>query len=485
MSERRPFDRLDAAVDALFSDRGPRGASDRPDPTDDLEVVALLAVAEALRDLPRVSFKARLRSELERTALMMTSVTEPVSAIRQTASARLRVRNAAAAIEFYKRAFNARELMRFEAGGSIAHVELAIGNSVVMLGEEAPEYGYPGPESLGGSPAGMHLYVDDADAWVARAVAAGARIVSPVTDQFYGDRSGQIADPFGYGWTIATRTVDMTVEEMHQRFADLGAQAPRSTGRVPAGFRTVTPYVVVQDAPGLIAFAQRVFDAEQTSRTTGHEGGVHAEVRVGDSMLMIGGGAPELGWRGEHWPTAFHVYVPDTDATYARALEAGATSLGEPADMDYGERGAGVRDPFGNVWYIATAQGARHIPKGVPALMVYMHPRRADAVIAFLKKAFDAQARDRYASPDGVVHHATVAIGDSIIEMGDAKDANQPMPTRFYVFVQSVDAAYRRALIAGATSVMEPTNQQYGHRNAGVKDPFGNEWFLATVIEEP
>ena len=103
----------------------------------------------------------------------------------------------------------------------------------------------------------MHLYVDDADAFVKRAVAAGARLVSPVSDQFYGDRSGQVADPFGYGWTIATRTEDMPVEEMQRRMAEMEAQqAPRTASTfIPKGFHTVTPYLVVRDAPALIDFA--------------------------------------------------------------------------------------------------------------------------------------------------------------------------------------------------------------------------------------
>jgi len=116
----------------------------------------------------------------------MTNITDSLSAVRQTAAPRLRVRNPRAAIEFYTRAFGARELMRFEGHGRIAHAELAIGNSIVMLGDEAPEHGFPSPETLGGSPVAMHMYVDDADAWVARAVAAGARLVAPLSDQFYG-----------------------------------------------------------------------------------------------------------------------------------------------------------------------------------------------------------------------------------------------------------------------------------------------------------
>jgi len=236
--------------------------------------------------------------------------------------------------EFYKNAFGARELMRFEAGDRIAHAELAIGNAMVMLGEEAPEYGFPGPEALGGSPVGMHLDVEDVNAFVDRAVAAGARLVNPVTDQFYGERSGSVQDPFGYTWSIATRTEDLSVDEMHRRME--GMQREKQASRtaptfIPKGFRSVTPYLIVQDAPALIEFAKNAFGAEETFRTES-PGGMHAEIRIGDSMVMIGGGGSDLAWRGQQWPTALHLYVEDTDAAYERAVRAGATPIQPPAD---------------------------------------------------------------------------------------------------------------------------------------------------------
>ena len=140
-----------------------------PEPTMTVE-----QIAAALRDLPRPSFRKRLKAALMERTAPMTTVIESQRAVagRQTAAPRLRVKNAAAAIDFYTRAFGARELMRFEGHGRIAHAELEIGNAIFMLGEEAPEYGFPGPEALGGSPVAMHLQVDDADRWMERAVAA-------------------------------------------------------------------------------------------------------------------------------------------------------------------------------------------------------------------------------------------------------------------------------------------------------------------------
>ncbi|MBI3491270.1 MAG: VOC family protein [Acidobacteria bacterium] len=416
----------------------------------------------------------------------MTVATEPLKAVRQTATPALRVKNAAAAIEFYTKAFGAREVMRFEGHGRIAHAELAIGNSIVMLGEEAPEAGFPSPETLGGSPVLMHLDVADADASVERAVAAGARLVTPVSDQFYGDRSGSVADPFGYRWTVATRKEDMSVDEMHRRMAAMEAQQqPREASTfMPKGFRTVTPYLVVEDAPALIEFTTRVFDAEERYRSVGPGGGMHAEVRIGDSMLMIGGGREgrPLGRAG--MPTALHVYVEDTDAVYQRALDRSASSIGAPADQEYGERSAGVKDPSGNVWYIATAKGDRHVPAGLHTVNVYLHPLRAEPLIKFLEQAFGATGVEKYASPDGVVHHARVTIGDSVVEMGEAHGPYQPMPTMFYVYVPDVEASYWRALGAGATSLSKPADQPSGDRTAGVKDAFGNHWHLATQLRE-
>lgn len=442
----------------------------------------------ALVDAPRPEFRARLKSELERTAAAMTLATTDTTGttarVRQSATPQLRVKNAAAAIEFYTRAFGAREVMRFEAGGRIPHAELLIGNSLIFLGEEAPEYGYLGPTSLGGSPVSIQLLVDDADASVAQAVAAGARVTSPLADQFYGDRTGRVTDPFGHSWTIVMRKEEMSVDEMYRRLAAMQGQQPARTAQSfrPEGFHTVTPYLVAQDAPGLIDFVTRVFGAEERSRDIGPAGGIHAEVRIGDSMVMIGGGAPGLAWRGEPWNTALHLYVEDTDAAFARAVQAGASVMGAPADMEYGERSAGVKDSFGNVWYIATAKGAHYIPKGLHTVNVYLHPHRAEPVIAFMTRAFGADQVEKYASPDGIIQHASAHIGDSVIEMGEAKGPYQPMPTRFYLYVPDADATYHRALGAGATSISAPVDQPYGDRSAGVKDAFGNEWYVATQI---
>jgi PhnB protein len=133
------------------------------------------------------------------------------------------VRDAARALEFYRKAFNATELLRMpQPDGRIGHAEIKIGNSVVMLADEFPERKIVGPQSLGGASSGMNLYVEDSDAIFKQAVAAGATVDRPLKDQFYGDRSGTVTDPFGHRWTISTHTEDLTPEEMEKRAAEAG-----------------------------------------------------------------------------------------------------------------------------------------------------------------------------------------------------------------------------------------------------------------------
>ncbi len=135
------------------------------------------------------------------------------------------ITGAADAIEFYKRVFGATELMRFGGpDGKVGHAELQIGSSRIMLADEHPEMGYRSPQTVGGSGTGIMLYVDDVDAVFSRAVDAGARTHQAVKDQFYGDRSGAVIDPFGHWWTIATHVEDVSPEEMQRRMqASVGA----------------------------------------------------------------------------------------------------------------------------------------------------------------------------------------------------------------------------------------------------------------------
>ena len=129
------------------------------------------------------------------------------------------VHDAQAAVDFYTGVFGMKEKFRLaEPGGRIGHVELEFGNAILMISEEYPEYGIRGPKSIGGTPVTVHLNVDDADAVVNRALAAGATLHMPLADQFYGERSGSFFDPFGHRWNVGHHIEDMTPEEMQKRY---------------------------------------------------------------------------------------------------------------------------------------------------------------------------------------------------------------------------------------------------------------------------
>lgn len=252
---------------------------------------------------------------------------------------------------------------------------------------------------------------------------------------------------------------------------------------VREGFRTVTPYIAVRKAHEVIDFVKSVFDAQGQIYGVGSEGGIHSEFRIGESMLMIGGGE---GRKAEDNPAALHIYVPNLDEVYERALQAGATSLMAPADQEYGERSAAFVDPGGNYWYPATAHGTNYIAEGAQNLMPYLHPRGAAKQIDFLKQAFGAEEAFRYASPEGVIYHAKVKVGTSVVEMGEAHGQWQPgMACMFMLYVEDVDALFERAAKAeGAVTVSEPADQPYGDRVGAVKDPFKNIWYIASHIAD-
>ena len=150
----------------------------------------------------------------------MTAAVEAIPEGYHSVTAYLILSSASDAIAFYRKALGAEEVMRMEdPGGKVHHAEIKIGDSRIMLADEHPELQALSPKTIGGSPVSIHLYVEDVDAAVARAVAAGAKLVRPVADQFYGDRVGGIDDPFGYRWFIATHKEDLSIEEIRRRGA--------------------------------------------------------------------------------------------------------------------------------------------------------------------------------------------------------------------------------------------------------------------------
>jgi uncharacterized glyoxalase superfamily protein PhnB len=274
-----------------------------------------------------------------------------------------------------------------------------------------------------------------------------------------------------------------SLKETLRRSANMtatGTQKQQSSETSATGYHSVTPYLTVKRAEQLVDFVKEAFGATEVFRTVGSAGGLHAEVTIGDSKLMIGGYETV-----EEIPTALHIYVPDADATYQRALELGATSVEEPVDQFYGDREAGVKDPTGNVWWIATHKLGRpgsYVPEGLSPVTPFLHPIGAAGLIEFMTQAFAAEEISREQSPEGMIHHAVVRIGNSMIEMGEAHGDAQPMPPAFFVYLENLEEAYARALSAGATSLQSPTTQAYG-RTAWVKDAWDNIWYLTAPVE--
>jgi PhnB protein len=451
----------------------------------DARFTPMMEVVSGLRDLPRADFKARLKADLARRAAMASSA-KAAPEVRATATPYLSVRGAAEAIEFYKRAFGATEVTRLvQPDGRIGHAEIDISGAKIMLADEFPEIGFKSPESLGGSSVHIHLDVGDVDAIGRQAVAAGAKIVRPIADQFYGDRSGQFADPFGYTWAISTRKETLTTEEMQRRIDQQSrgqSEAAKPVNPIREGFHSITPYLIIPKASQLIEFMKKAFGAEERFRVNkpGEETIMHTEVKIGDSMIELSDANDQF----PPTPATLLLRVSDVDAVYNRAVEAGATPFQPVADHDYGSRGGTVQDVSGNSWHIFTPTAGNAIFEDYRSVTPHLNPVRAPAVIEFLQKAFGAEEVYRAQLPDGTIPHVQVRIGDSLIGMGEAHGPYQPMPGTFHLYVPDADAAYERALRAGATSIQPVADQPYGERNGGVQDPFGNRWFVATPIRD-
>jgi PhnB protein len=481
---------LDKAVERIMTDR-----ESKP-PRVNSRIAAILRIASDLRDLPAEDFKARLKRDLVARVTLASAPVVPapkkasyIPAGSHTANACLVVRDAPRAIEFYKEAFGATELMRMnDPGGNLIHAQIKIGDSPIDIAPEQPPYNRS-PQSLGGSSVPIGLFVEDVDAFAEKAIAAGAKMLFPIADWFYGDRSGRLEDPFGHMWIVSTHKEDVAPEEMTRRaeawMKEMQASAPKKpaieVAGAPEGYHSITPYLQVKGAAKLIEFLRNAFGAEEIFRVPRGGEIAHAQLKLEDSMIEV---ADAIG-KYQPNPTAISLFVKDADAVYARALKAGATSLYEPTEQDYGDREASVKDPFGNHWYIAThREDAEPLPEGMHNITPYLHPKGAPKVIDFLKRAFGAEEVFRAQDPAGIVHHAKIRIGDSIIAMGEAHGPYQPMPPALHLYVPDTDAAYKRALEAGAISIDEPVDQGYGDRYAGVKDPFGNVWYIATHLRD-
>ena len=420
----------------------------------------------------------------------MASTAKAAQEVRTTATPYLSVRGAAAAIEFYKKAFGATEVARLmQPDGRIGHAEINIDGARIMLADEFPEIGFRSPESLGGSSVNIHLDVPDVDAVARQALAAGAKVVRPVADQFYGDRSGQLSDPFGYTWTVSTHKETLTPEEMQRRMHEMsrrerGSSAPAPVKFIREGFHSITPYLIISGAARWIDFVKQAFGAEEhfrAKRPGAEDVIMHAEVKIGDSMVELADANPQF----PAMPCTLLLRVDDPDDVYNRALEAGATVMQPIADAPYGSRGGTVLDVAGNRLHISKPTGSGvEIFKGFRSVTPHLYATEPVDLIEFLKRAFGGEETYRAEMPDGSIPHAQVRIGDSIVALAGGHGPYTPMPTTLHLYVPDTDSIYERALRAGATSIQPPADQPYGDRSAGVTDPFRNRWFIATHIRD-
>jgi uncharacterized glyoxalase superfamily protein PhnB len=241
------------------------------------------------------------------------------------------------------------------------------------------------------------------------------------------------------------------------------------------GFRTITPYLL-PPGPDFMDFVKRVFDAEETLRAESGPGTFHAEVRIGDSMLMIGVGSRR------RMPASLLVYVKDADETYRRALAAGAISRRE-MNENYGDRSGVVQDPAGNIWCVATHLGGESIGQEyLNTVTVAFSVKNAAAFIDFLKHAFNGEELIRYDSAEGKVNHAKIRIGESVVMAGETDEERPATTTMINMYVPDCDARYEQALRAGAKPISPPVDQSYGFRSGAVEDAWGNQWFISTPL---
>jgi PhnB protein len=268
---------------------------------------------------------------------------------------------------------------------------------------------------------------------------------------------------------------------MNEATAPTPAPAPTPQFRRP-GFNNIAPYFCVNGAPQFIEFLVAAFGCTELMRMPMPDGRLgHAEVSLGDSIMELADASAAHPPR----PMTIHLYVADSDATYASALQAGASSVYPVADQHWGDRQGCVKDVFGNVWYIATPKGWVPSEAGISAVQPFLHLHEAHKIIPFLETAFGAEAFGVAKSPEGLILHATISIANATFEIDEAHGEFQPTPFYLHAYVPDTDALYAQALRAGATSVTAPYNAPYGDRSAAVIDPFGNTWYLATFLGAP
>jgi len=251
---------------------------------------------------------------------------------------------------------------------------------------------------------------------------------------------------------------------------------------IPQGFRSLTQYLIVDGAKQFMDFIQKSFGACENLMVRDGGGTVrHAEARIGDSIIEFADAGPE--WKA--MPTGLHFYVKDCEQAYTQALAAGAVSLSAPADRPYGDREAGVRDPVGNFWFLATHQaGKRYKPDILQDLNTYFSVKDAGRFLDFLRQAFSAEVVEQDLGQGGQIAHAKVRIGDTVVELSEGRAPWGPRAVAHHYYVENCDDVFDRG-VANSCKVLQPmADQVYGDRAGSLLDDWGNHWYIASHRED-
>ena len=256
----------------------------------------------------------------------------------------------------------------------------------------------------------------------------------------------------------------------------------KAKNAIPEGFRSLTQYLIVDGAANFFEFIQNSFGATEKFLARGENGAIHhAEARLGCSIIEFA----DANERYKAMPAGLHYYVKNSDEVYARAIRAGGTSLYEPANRDYGDREAGVRDPAGNFWFISThTAGSSFKPDILQDLNTYFSVKEAARFLDFLQNAFAATVLGDERGANGTIAHAKVRIGDTVVELSEGRAPWGPRAVAHHYYVEDCDQVFARALATGCTQLQAVADQIYGDRSGSVLDSWGNHWYIASHRED-
>jgi PhnB protein len=256
----------------------------------------------------------------------------------------------------------------------------------------------------------------------------------------------------------------------------------KAKSAIPEGFRSLTPYLILEGAQKFFDFIRSAFGATENFLMRDPDGTLrHAEARIGDAIIEFAEAGP--GWNA--MPAGLHFYVKNADAVYAQALKAGGISLYEPANRDYGDREAGVHDPAGNYWFIAThTAGKSYRPENLQDLNSYFSVKDAARFMDFLENAFAVTVVQKHASESGAIIHAKVQIGDTVVELSEGRAPWGPRSVGHHYYTENCDEVFARGLAAGCKELQAMGDQFYGDRSGSLLDAWGNHWYIASHTED-